>query len=135
MEGSIIKQGLAEIGFVVRNDEICGHLKDGRPLICVQFKHKASFKYYKHLLPNKCTVFHHEGHWTVVCLAPIGASALRAPTPLAVLSTAERLLGFEAVAVPSFSLDGLQYVDASAGVPYLPETVWRVYFGNGLNRS
>lgn len=129
MEGSKIKQGLVEFGFVIRNNEICGHLKDGRPLICAAFDHKPSYKFYtKHLLGRRCCVFHCTNRWIVVNLSPIGASVLRAEARLLPHSTAERLLGFDGVALPSFSLDGLQYVDASAGIPYLLEPAWLAYF-------
>ena len=129
MEGSLIKQGLADLGFVVRNNEIAPHLKDGRPLICVEFKHKPSFKYYtKHLLGKKCCIFHCQDRWVVVCLAPLGAAGLRAAQRLETTNIPERLMGFEATAVPGFSLDGFQHADVIAGTPYVPETVWRAYF-------
>ena len=128
-----MKQGLAEFGFVIRNDAICGHLRDGRPLICAAFDHKPSYKFYsKHLLGRKCCVFHYTNRWVVVCLAPIGASALRTEARLAPQNTAERLLDFGGAALPSFSLDGLCYVDASAGVPYLLEPVWLAYFAKHI---
>ena len=129
MEGSNIKQGLAEFGFVIRNNEICGHLKDGRPLICVAFDHKPSFKFFsKHVLDKECCIFHYTNRWIVVNLAPLGASALRVAAKLEPQNTAEKLLGFEGVAVPSFSLDGLLHVDAISGVPYFPESLFRTRF-------